>query len=487
MDFKNMKILHVCTEFFPLIKTGGLADVTGALPLAQKQNGLDVRLLMPGFPALMENTSGLTTIAQCESFAGNISILLGYYHELPVYLIDAPALYQRPGNPYLNEQHADYEDNYLRFALLSWVGSELAKELDPHWKPELIHAHDWHAGLIGAYLAQNNYPARCLFTVHNLAYQGIFPSYRLGEIVLSPDLFQTEGLEFYGQISYLKAGLFYSDQITTVSPTYAKEICTSEFGYGMEGLLWEKQLQGKLTGILNGIDENIWNPAVDEYIPFQYHAKNLAGKKKNKAHLQQEYQFDIDEKALLFGAVSRLTPQKGLDLLLNVLPDLIEQNGQFILLGSGDTELEEAFVSLAQRYPDRIKVVLSYNEILSHQIMAGADVIAVPSRFEPCGLTQLYALKYGSLPLVRATGGLADTVSDCSLENLADDSASGFVFHDTTDDALYSAVRRAFALWQQPKNWQKIQRRNMQRTLGWDSAAKEYFVLYRQLIDNEKG
>lgn len=479
-----MKIIHVCTEFFPLIKTGGLADVTGALPLTQRRNGLDVRLLMPGFPALIDNVAEQKIIAECQTFAGKVSIVLGHYQSLPIYLIDAPSLYQRPGNPYLNNQQVDYEDNFLRFALLSWISCELAKGLDPDWKPEVVHAHDWHAGLAGAYLAQNNYPARCLFTIHNLAYQGLFGFDCLEKVGLPISFFQSQGLEFYGLVSYLKAGLFYSDRVTTVSPTYAKEICHSEFGYGLEGLLQEKQLQGKLTGILNGIDENIWDPATDEYITFPYHDKNLANKRRNKTQLQTEHHLDIDEKAVLFGAVSRLTSQKGLDLLLAVLPNLVEQNGQFILLGSGDKEIENAFQSLADRYPGQIKIVLGYSEALSHQIMAGADVITVPSRFEPCGLTQLYALKYGALPLVRSTGGLADTVFDCSLENLADESANGFVFYEPTSEALFSAIRRAFALWQQPKNWQKIQRRNMRQSRNWDNAAIEYADLYQQILVN---
>lgn len=482
-----MKTIHVCTEFFPLIKTGGLADVTGALPFAQQRNGLDVRLLMPGLPALTENVSGLKRVAKCETFAGKVRILLGSYEGLPIYLIDAPKLYQRVGNPYSDKNRIDYPDNHIRFALLSFIACELAKGLDPDWRPDVVHSHDWHAGLTGAYLALENYPARSLFTVHNLAYQGVFPADYLGSLQLPQHTFQQYGLEFYGQISFMKAGIFYADSVTTVSPTYAAEICQPEYGYGLDGLLQDKRQQGKLSGILNGIDYNVWDPAADRHIEFHYHPKNLAGKRHSKQQLQTECGLTVDAKTLLFGAVSRLTPQKGLDLLLAALPRLFEQNGQFILLGSGDPAMEEAFVSLAERYPGQMKVIIGYDEPLSHRIMAGIDVVMVPSRFEPCGLTQLYGLKYGALPLVRATGGLADTVTDCSLENLFDETASGFVFQDTTSEDLDKAVRRAFALWQQPKAWQKIQRRNMLQQQDWESAAKKYSALYEQLLDNKQG
>lgn len=480
-----MKIIHVCTEFFPLIKTGGLADVTGALPLAQRQNGLDVRILMPGFPALMDNIADLKFIARCDTFAGQIRLLLGHYQELPVYLIDAPKLYHRPGSPYSDANRIDYPDNHLRFALLSWIGCQLAKGLDPQWRPELVHGHDWHAGLTGAYLAQNHYPARSLFTVHNLAYQGLFPADYLETLQLPEHAYHQQGLEFYGQISYIKSGLFYADHITTVSPTYAMEICQSDFGQGLDGLLQEKRQQGKLSGILNGIDYNVWDPATDKHIAFNYHSKNLANKRRNKAELQSESNLDIDEKALLFACVSRITSQKGLDLLLAALPHLFAQKGQFVLLGSGDLEMEKAFSSLAERYPGQMKITLGYDDPLSHRIMAGADVIMVPSRFEPCGLTQLYALKYGALPLVRATGGLADTVSDCTLENMADDTASGFVFQHSTIEDLDKAIRRAFALWRQPKIWQKMQRRNMLQQLDWQKAAMQYSDLYQHMLDNK--
>lgn len=478
---KPKKLLHICAEFFPLLKTGGLADVTGTLPLAQQESGYQVRLLMPGFPVLKQQVSDLKPLITVDTFAGQITLLLGHYQTLPIYLIDAPELYQRDGNPYYDDDCIDYEDNYLRFALLGWIGCELAKGLDSRWQPDVIHAHDWHAGLACAYLAANDYPARCVFTVHNLAYQGLFPKNHFAQLQLPPSFFQQEGLEFYDQLSYLKAGLYYADHVTTVSPTYAREICQPEFGCGLEGLLKTKANQGKLSGILNAIDEHVWDPATDEHLSLHYQAKNLANKKRNKALLQAKFKLLVDEKQLLFVAVSRITAQKGLDLLLPILPSLLENGGQFILLGQGDHHLEAEFAELAKRYPNKMKVIFHYDEALAHQIVAAGDVILVPSRFEPCGLTQMYGLRYGCLPLVRATGGLADTIIDCSLENLADHSANGFVFQQPNTQELKKAIQRAFALWQKPKLWQTIQRQNMQQHRSWLVAANEYHLIYQHI------
>lgn len=481
-----MKVMHVCTEFFPLLKTGGLADVSGALPLAQQQSDIDVRLLMPGFPALLAGVTDIQTIAECHTFAGPVTLLLAKYQTLPIYLIDAPDLFQREGGPYNDKNSIDFADNYLRFAVFGWIACQLAKGLDPEWQPDIVHAHDWHAGLACAYLAADNYPAKCLFTIHNLAYQGVFPADCLQQLQLPDEFFSVQGLEFYGQISYLKAGIFYAHHVTTVSPTYANEITQEEYGCGLDGLLRDRLAQGRLSGILNAIDENVWDPAIDMLLQFNYSEQKLAGKQKNKIHLQNELGLIPEAKTLLFAAVSRLTSQKGLDLLLQTLPRIPETDSQFILLGNGDADLERDFQALADQYPDRIKVILGYNENLSHRIMAAADVIMVPSRFEPCGLTQLYALKYGALPLVRATGGLVDTVDDCSLENIADGSASGFVFQNSHPDDLDRAIRRAFALWQRPKTWREIQRNNMRQNRSWLAPAADYSALYQRLLHTDE-
>lgn len=477
-----MQVLHVCSEMFPLLKTGGLADVVGALPGAQIAEGADVRVLLPAFPAITQAIPNAVLVAEIDSFAGRVALRYATYHGVGIYLIDAPWLYNRPGSPYHDQSMSAYPDNHRRFALLGWMACELAKGLDYYWRPNLVHAHDWHAGLVCAYLAANGHPARSVFTVHNLAYQGLFSAHHMQELWLPPWFFDIHGLEFYGQISFLKAGLYYADHITTVSPTYAREITHHQFGCGMEGLLQERQRQGRLSGILNGVDNKIWDPAQDVFISTHYNANSLKKKLRNKAKLQKTIGLPVDETQPLFAVVSRLTSQKGLDLLLDVLPTLLAKGGQLALLGAGDAVLEQAFLAAAADYPKQVSVKIGYDEAFSHQIIAGADVILIPSRFEPCGLTQLYALKYGTLPLVRRTGGLADTVVDCTLENLTDGTANGFVFNDCDATALASAVRRAVALWRRPKYWHQVQRHAMSLDFGWQVSAKSYLSLYQQLL-----
>ena len=477
-----MQVLHVCSEMFPLLKTGGLADVVGALPTAQIAEGADVRVLLPAFPDVRNGIPGTVLVAEIDSFAGRVGLRYGTYHGVGVYLIDAPWLYERPGSPYHDQSMHAYPDNHRRFALLGWMACELAKGLDRYWRPRLVHAHDWHAGLACAYLAANGYPARSIFTVHNLAYQGLFSAHHMQELWLPPSFFSLYGLEFYGQISFLKAGLYYADHVTTVSPTYAREITRPEFGYGMEGLLQDRQRQGRLSGILNGVDDAIWDPANDARLTACYDAERLKEKAKNKVHLQKAMGLQVNESLPLFAVVSRLTSQKGLDLVLDALPALLQQGGQLALLGAGDAVLQQAFLAAAADYPEQVGVQIGYHEAFSHRIIGGADVILVPSRFEPCGLTQLYGLKYGTLPLVRRTGGLADTVVDCALENLADGTASGFVFDDCDAVALGNAIRRAMVLWSRPKHWRHVQRHAMGLDFGWQVAAKEYLSLYQRLL-----
>ncbi|WP_392435764.1 glycogen synthase GlgA [Yersinia sp. HM-2024] len=476
-----MRVLHVCSELFPLLKTGGLADVVGALPAAQIAEGADVRVMLPGFPDLRRGIPDTVLVREIDTFAGRVSLRYGHYQGIGIYLIDAPGLYDRAGSPYHDPSLHAYADNYRRFALLGWMACELACGLDGYWRPEVVHAHDWHAGLACAYLAARGRPARSVFTVHNLAYQGLFSGHHLAEIQLPAAFFQMYGLEFYGQISYLKAGLFFADHVTTVSPTYAREITQPAFGYGMEGLLQERASQGRLTGILNGVDSDIWDPQTDVLLHARYDAENLQKKAINKTHLQTTMGLEVTEKKPIFAVVSRLTEQKGLDLVLEALLDLLKLGGQLAVLGAGDAILQEAFLAAAADYSGQVGVQIGYHEAFSHRIIAGADVILVPSRFEPCGLTQLYGLKYGTLPLVRHTGGLADTVVDCALENLADGSASGFVFDECDAQALVRAIRRAFVLWSRPKHWRHVQRHAMGLDFGWQVAAADYLSLYRRL------
>ncbi|TAL97457.1 MAG: glycogen synthase GlgA [Paraburkholderia sp.] len=483
------RVLHVASELYPLLKTGGLADVVGALPPALIERGADVRALLPGFPPVVSGLADLRPVANLGSRFGAASVTLELgtlaATGLQVYVIRADELYTRHGNPYLDDDHVPYGDNAQRFALLGWTAAQLAQHADPSWAPQIVHAHDWHAGLAPAYLKaaerERGKPvARSIFTVHNLAYQGIFPAQQFGQLGLPADFFNMHGVEFYGQLSFLKAGLYYADRITTVSPTYAREIQTLAQGGGLDALLRERAHD--LSGILNGVDYSIWCPANDAALPARYTSARLAGKRACKEALQKRFGIAQKSDALLFGVVSRLTEQKGLDLLLAALPEIIKRGGQLVVLGTGDPALENGLLRVAQAHPDAVAVERGFDEALAHEIVAGSDVIAVPSRFEPCGLTQLYALAYGSLPLVHCVGGLADTVVDASLENLADDLATGFVFVHFTPDALQGAIRRAFALYARRTEWKATQQRAMRQDFGWGASAEQYLALYRGLV-----
>ena len=486
-----LRVLHLGAEIFPLLKTGGLADVLGALPAALRQAGADARLLLPAFPALASALIDGREVAQLALPWGGAAahLLAGRFavpalKGVPVYLLRHDALYGRAGNPYSDASGAAYADNHRRFALLGLAATRLAEGLDPDWLPQVVHGHDWHAGLAPAYLsfsrAAGASRAASVYTVHNLAYQGQFPSSVFGELGLPAAAYTLHGVEFHGQVSFMKAGLHYADRITTVSPTYAHEIQGTELGCGLDGLLRERS--GVLSGILNGVDEAVWNPADDAAIARPYSAERMAGKAACKAALQRECGLDVQTAAPLFSVVSRLTEQKGLNLVAEALPAITERGGQLVVLGSGDAALEAAFSRAAQAHPRQVALRQGHDEALAHCIFAGSDVSLVPSRFEPCGLTQLYALKYGSLPLVRRTGGLADTVVDCTLEDLADERATGFVFERFDAADLTRAVRRAFALWARPRDWRSVRSRAMAQRFGWDTAAAGYLALYRATV-----
>ncbi|MDD2924689.1 glycogen synthase GlgA [Rhodoferax sp.] len=480
-----MRVLQVSAEIFPLLKTGGLADVAGALPGALAAVGCDVRVLLPGFAPILADLCTPTVLAELTAPWGEILVLRqGRLASLNVwaYVIDAPALYARPGSPYEDAQRHPYTDNDRRFALLGWVASRLASGLDAAWRPRVVHAHDWHAALTCAYMAflpPQRERVACVYTVHNLAYQGLFAPRHFFELGLPAAAFAMDGLEFHGQMSFMKAGLFYADHITTVSPSYAREIRTPEQGCGLDGLL--RTRADDLTGILNGVDEAIWDPAHDPVIAAPFEAANPAGKACCKAALQQELGLVVQADAPLFGIVSRLTEQKGLHLVLAVLDELLARGGQLVVLGAGDAALELAFAERAAASPSSIAVRVGYDESYAHQIFAATDVTLVPSRFEPCGLTQMYGLKYGSLPLVHRVGGLADTVVDCSLEDLAEETANGFVFEHFDSHALSRALARAFALYALPAQWRLVQERAMHQNLGWPRAAAQYLALYQRL------
>ena len=482
-----MHVLYITAELYPWVKSGGLGDVAAALPPALIAEGIDVRLLLPGFRGFLDAFPGITDIARLTTPFAAERVRVGLAHlpasESLAYLVDHPAFYDRLGNPYAGPDGSDWPDNHRRFGLFGWIAAELARGADPGWRPDILHGHDWHTGLAPAYLSARPPAAGrvpTVFTVHNLAYRGPFPGTVFPELALPPAFFSIDGVEFFGMVSFIKAGLFYSDRLTTVSPTYAREIQTPAFGWGLDGLL--RTRAALLTGILNGVDPRFWDPGHDTNLPQTYGTEDAAaGKRAAKAALQRRLGLEPIEGAPLFGAVSRLTPQKGLDLALAGLPDLLAGGGQLALLGSGDGNLEQAFAAAVERYRGRVGVAIGYDEGLAHLIIGGSDVILVPSRFEPCGLTQLYALRYGALPLVRRVGGLADTVVDATATNLAEGVATGFAFDDDSPSALMSAIGRAAALFREREIWQRMIRRAMTRDFSWAAAARRYAAVYRTL------
>ncbi len=486
-----MRVLQVSAEIFPLLKTGGLADIAGALPQALAGVGCQVRALLPGFPAILQALQASSLVGEFRAPWGDtVRVRLGQLAGVPggdgplsAYVLEAPALYARPGNPYEDAQRRPYADNHRRFAALGWAAAHLAHGLDGDWAPQIVHCHDWHAGLAPACLKHWPGPAagvRTLYTVHNLAYQGLFGSEVFGELGLPAAAFQLDGLEFHGQVSFMKAGLHYADHLSTVSPSYASEIQTPEQGCGLDGLLRSRREQ--LTGILNAVDEAVWSPGADALIEHVYTPARMAGKALCKAALQRCSGLGEQADAPLFALVGRITEQKGLSLVLAGVDEIVAQGGQLLVLGSGETGLEQALQQQAVRHPGRVAVHLGYDEALAHRIFAGSDVTLVPSLFEPCGLTQMYGLKYGSLPLVRAVGGLADTVIDADLATLADHSATGFVFGPFTDAAYQHALRRAFALYGKRAAWARVRQTGMRQPLGWAPAAARYLALYQRLF-----
>ena len=482
-----MKVLHVAAEVFPLVKTGGLADVVAALPDALARQGADVRLLLPGLPAVMEGVQGAKLVANIGACFGavNARLLLARMPktELPVYVVDAPYLYRRGGSPYQDSAGQEWPDNLQRFALLGWVAAHLAADdADPAWVPHIVHAHDWHAAMACAYMAHHGpTAARSVYTVHNLAFQGLFAMHDWHLVGLPSNLLSADGLEFHGQFSFMKAGLRFADHITTVSPTYAQEITTQAFGCGLEGVM--RSRGGHISGILNGIDTEVWNPATDPAIAVRYDATRLQGKQACRQALQAELKLAPDPNALLVAIVSRLTSQKGLDLVLAALPEWVAAGAQLAVQGTGEPALEAAFRMAQLAHSGRVHVHIGYDEPRAHRLVAGADAIAVPSRFEPCGLTQMYGLRYGTLPIVRRVGGLADTViDDAALGSSPALPANGFVFDAATPQALVQVVQRALAAHRTGNLWSLRMAAAMGQSLSWDKPAREYLALYDRLM-----
>lgn len=487
-----MKVLLVTPECYPLVKTGGLADVTGALPLAVAPAGVDAQVLLPAYPGVRERLASSRKVASLPRlFGGDGALVHGTTADgLQVWLVEAPHLYARKGGgPYLDADGNDWPDNHLRFAALSWVGAELALgHLGLSWHPELVHLHDWQAGLTAAYLHYADEPAPAsLLTIHNLAFQGVFDAAHLAELRLPSTAMDVDGLEYWGSGSFLKAGVQWSDHLSTVSPTYAREILTPAHGMGFDGLL--RARAHRLTGIVNGIDDGVWNPATDAHLtePYRtYSSRRLPAKAANKAVLQAELGLQPRPDVPLFCVVSRLTTQKGLDLFLSALPHLLGRGAQLAVLGNGDRDLEDAFRHAADRHPGQVATVIGYDETLSHRMQASADAIVVPSRFEPCGLTQLYGLRYGTVPIVARVGGLADTVIDANEAALRDGVATGFQFSPVEAGQLAVAFDRACDLYTDRAAWERVVKRAMTRTVGWSVAAAQYVALYQRLVADRR-
>jgi len=472
----SLRVLSVASECAPVVKTGGLADVVGALPAALAPEGVEMRVLLPGYPAVMAALAREGVVMEeWDLFGGAATLIAATAAGLELLVIDAPHLYDRLGSIYLGPDGRDWPDNPERFAGLCWMAARIAAEGVSGWAPDVVHCHDWQAGLAPEYLGYLGVERRVgtVMTVHNMAFHGLAPPGRMDALRLDTRRFTADGFEFWGRVSTLKAGLMASDRLTTVSPTYAGELLRPEFGMGLDGVM--RARRDDLVGILNGIDEGVWGPATDAAIvPYD----DPAGKAANKAALRAEFGLP-DGPGPLCVVVSRLTAQKGLDLLIEALPTLLDRGGQLAVLGSGEGWMEEAFRSAAQG--GQVGVRIGYDEALSHRMIAGGDAILVPSRFEPCGLTQLYGLRYGTVPVVALTGGLADTVIHASPAALTMGVATGLQFHPVTADALRGALAQLCDLFADAQAWGRLQANAMAQPVGWQTSAKAYARLYRDV------
>lgn len=476
-----MKILSVASEVFPLIKTGGLADVAGALPIALAGHGMHMRTLMPGYPAVMQRLAAGEVVATFEDLLGEPARILATMHDgLDILVLDAPGFFDRSGGPYTDATGKDFVDNWRRFAALSLAGAEIARGLLPDWQPDIVHAHDWQAAMTAVYMRYTGLQhIPTVVTVHNLAFQGQFGADIFPELGLPPAAYSVDGLEYYGDVGFLKGGLRTAWSITTVSPTYAHEIMTPEYGMGLEGLIIDRA--SDLAGIVNGIDTDVWNPETDTHIARPYAAGSLRQRAVNRRAVAERFGL-VDDDGPIFCVISRLTWQKGIDIITEVADWIVAEGGKLAVLGSGDQGLEGALLAASSRHRGRIGIVIGYNEPLSHLMQAGADAILIPSRFEPCGLTQLYGLRYGCVPVVARTGGLADTVIDANEAALAARVATGFQFTPINTEGLRLALRRVFKAWREPKIWARLQNQGMKSDVSWENSAARYADLYSSLI-----
>jgi starch synthase len=486
-----MRVLFVTSEIYPLAKTGGLADVSQALPAALSRLGVDIQLMMPAYPGALDLARGKRCVAVFDDLPGGEDVRLIRArtpdNDLPVWLVDCPALYDRDGGLYQDANGVDWPDNARRFALLSHVAVRLGLGQTPvSWRPDVVHANDWHAGLAPALLAVHApyaignratcngiLPPASVFTIHNMAFHGAFEP---GEVAHLAAPIDPAELEFYGRASFLKGGIRFADRITTVSPTYAREILSPGFGHGLDGLL--RHRAHRLAGILNGVDYGIWNPAHDTALAQRYTAEDISGKRICKAQLQKAYGLKVDPAVPLVAYMSRLTEQKMADCVLEALDWIAGRGAQFILVGQGDRALEDGLRAAGDRLAE-VAIQIGYDEPSAHRLLAGADILLAPSRFEPCGLTQLYALKYGTVPVVSNTGGLADTVINADEETMADESANGFVFDQLDTTGLIEGLGRALGAFSYPLSWRRLQVQAMTADFSWRASARRYLSLYQ--------
>lgn len=477
------KILFATSEAYPLVTTGGLSEVSGALPVELYRMGLDVRVVLPGYRSVLAACTNVRVVAQLAlpASAEPVRILEGALGRsaVPLYVVDAPAMFDRPGGPYTDPADRDWPDNASRFTVFCRAAVELGmNRAGLQWQPDVVHCHDWQSGLIPALLAREPARPAAVFTIHNIAYMGNFDRTRFETLELPADLFRPEAMEFYGQFAFIKGGLVFADLITTVSPTYAREIQTPQYGSGLDGLM--RHRSGDLVGILNGVDYELWDPSVDTEIATRYDAESLERKSANKRALQLEIGLHAEERAFVLGVVSRLAHQKGIDLLPEALAPLWREGVQLAVLGTGDGDLQKRIAALAAGQPGQCGAYFGYNDSLSHRVVAGADALVMPSRYEPCGLSQLYCQRYGTVPIVRRTGGLADSVTPVNAGALDADMATGVVFDEASAAALASAVRAAMFLYRAPSQWRRVQLAGMQRDFGWSRSARRYAEVYRR-------
>jgi starch synthase len=492
-----VNVLFAASEAFPFIKTGGLGDVVHSLPIALNELGNDVRLVLPAYRDVLAQVDSLKELGYWDLPGAGVThrsrILQAHHEGLAdyLYLVDVPSLFDRAGNPYVHTDGFNWPDNAERFTVFSRAVAQMAKGIPgTDWHPDVVHCHDWQTGLVPAFLSMSHPRPKTVFTIHNLAYDGHYSHDDFSRLGLPPEWWSADYVEFYGGLSMIKAGMVFADHVTTVSPTYAREICTPEYGYRFEGVL--QSLGDKLSGILNGIDLEIWNPQTDTHISQNYSVEQasvkqssakqpwLKAKLANKKDLLQKTGLQ-QTKAPLLGFIGRLVEQKGVDIITDMLPKLFANtDAVMIILGSGHMLYEAELTALAEKYPSRLHVHIGYSEDLAHQIEAGCDLFIMPSRFEPCGLNQMYSLRYGTPPVVNFTGGLADTVTDASVMAVKEKTANGFVFHDVNADALLSTVKRALTIYENSEQWQQICETAMRQELSWEASANKYQALYQQ-------